>query len=120
MISRLDPRILAYAPDFPGGAPLVAAAVRAGALGFLDLGRLDDREASIAEAVRLTRMIDRPFGVRVDGTGIDEGWLREFPDSLGFVICVEDSRIDWPCSISAIVRGRSGPLGGSCFPAGGD
>ena len=99
---RLDPRILAYAPEHPGGAALVAAAARADALGFLDLGRLGDPKGALAEARRVARMVDRPFGVRWPGMMVDEAWLREAPASLGVVACVEEPDIDWARAIEAV------------------
>jgi len=104
VMARLDARILVYAPEHPGGAQLVAAAIRAGALGFLDFGSLGDPRAALVEARRVAGAVDRPFGARVAGSVVEGGWLGEAPGSLGFVALVEGSGIDWARAVATVER----------------
>ncbi|WP_169975803.1 type I polyketide synthase [Tautonia rosea] len=85
------PRILILIPSETGWEGSLVAAGRSGALGVLDLDRLDPLACRSA-LDRVQRWVDRPFAARIESHNLDpERW----PDRLEVVICVGDRLTPW-------------------------
>ncbi|TMK45868.1 MAG: hypothetical protein E6G66_12335, partial [Actinobacteria bacterium] len=79
--------VLAISPFGLPDARVTAAAVRAGALGVLDLGR--DRDAAIGALAETARWARGPFGVRV-GAGCPL-LPSDLPDTVDTVLLAPDA-----------------------------
>ncbi len=95
------PRIIALAPRGTEGVAVAVAAVRAGALGMLDLEGIES-DASL-DALRRAAGLAEGLGVRVEAGVASESWLASLPGSIG-VVCGLADEGDWTQALGRIAR----------------
>ncbi len=94
------PRIIALGPGGTEGVAAAVAAVRAGALGMLDLEGADPESAR--EAVARAAGLADGLGVKIEARSVSEDWLAALPREVRTVCCIADERSDWPAVVERV------------------